>query len=325
MSQQPPLASIPTETQSNPREQLENVLKSQLQQLSAALEQEFEVAVRERSVQAKRELTRGLNQTLRRLRDAESSAEWCRAVLDATSEFCDHAALFSILHERLHALGARDLALESFELPLSSAPAFVHASASLDPVTTLRSPKELSDELLHTLGDSKAKRVHLFPISNGKVVTVVLYVEEAGTVDVAGLEMLSTMAGLAMGHRVAARRSAAPGFVALDSAASDRRIVREWSELTREEQEIHLRAQRFARVNVARMRLYRSDEVKQARIECNLYAHFKEDIDAARQEFDREFIASTPTMLDYLHLELVDTLANDDAAALGPDYPGRLV
>jgi hypothetical protein len=30
-------------------------------------------------------------------------------------------------------------------------------------------------------------------------------------------------------------------------------------------------------------------------------------------------------MVDYLHLELVRTLANDDAEALGKDYPGPMV
>jgi hypothetical protein len=153
-----------------------------------------------------------------------------------------------------------------------------------------------------------------------------LYAEDgAAPIDAAGLEMLSALAGLAMEHRIAARKSSAPGFVALDSAGSDRRVEREWSQLTREEQETHLRAQRFARVKVAAMRLYKSDEVKASRAERCLYAAFKQEIDTARQEFETEFITATPTMLDYLHLELIGTLAKDDAAALGSDYPGALV
>jgi hypothetical protein len=30
-------------------------------------------------------------------------------------------------------------------------------------------------------------------------------------------------------------------------------------------------------------------------------------------------------MVDYLHLELIRTLANDDAELLGKDYPGPMV
>ena len=33
----------------------------------------------------------------------------------------------------------------------------------------------------------------------------------------------------------------------------------------------------------------------------------------------------SPTMVDYLHLELVRSFADDDARMLGPDYPGPLV
>ena len=36
-------------------------------------------------------------------------------------------------------------------------------------------------------------------------------------------------------------------------------------------------------------------------------------------------MTSSPTMVDYLHLELVRSLANDDAILLGPNYPGPLV
>ena len=48
-------------------------------------------------------------------------------------------------------------------------------------------------------------------------------------------------------------------------------------------------------------------------------------MDAARLEFREKFFAPCPGMLDYLHLEMVRTLAHDDAELLGPDYPGPMV
>jgi hypothetical protein len=111
----------------------------------------------------------------------------------------------------------------------------------------------------------------------------------------------------------------------MDAETSEGRVARKWSELTREEKELHLRAQRFARVKVAQLRLYKSEEVKAARAGQELYAVLREDIDRARAEYEAEFTGKTPTMLDYLHLELLSTLANDDAAAFGKDYPGPLV
>ena len=51
----------------------------------------------------------------------------------------------------------------------------------------------------------------------------------------------------------------------------------------------------------------------------------EEPINAARDAYRRQFLDATPGMTDYLHEELFHTLANDDTALLGPQYPGPLV
>jgi len=76
-----------------------------------------------------------------------------------------------------------------------------------------------------------------------------------------------------------------------------------------DEQRIHLRAQRFARVEVARMRLFQSDAVLAGRAGRNLYDALRNSIDAARETFRQSFFAPCSSMVDYLHLELVQTLA----------------
>jgi hypothetical protein len=101
--------------------------------------------------------------------------------------------------------------------------------------------------------------------------------------------------------------------------------VASWFSLSKEEQERHLRAQRFARVQVAEMRLYKSQAVKTGRIERDLYGALREDVDRARDAFRQDFLTASPTMVDYIHLELLRTLANDDVELLGPTYPGPLV
>jgi hypothetical protein len=97
-----------------------------------------------------------------------------------------------------------------------------------------------------------------------------------------------------------------------------------WWDLSPKEQQQHLAAQRFARVQVAEMRLARPDAVRSGRVARDLYGAFKESVDAAREGFREKHMAS-PTMVDYLHLELVRSLAHDDANLLGPSYPGPLV
>jgi hypothetical protein len=78
-------------------------------------------------------------------------------------------------------------------------------------------------------------------------------------------------------------------------------------------------------VQVAEMRLYKSQAVKTGRIERDLYGALREDVDRARDAFRQDFLTASPTMVDYIHLELLRTLANDDVELLGPTYPGPLV
>ncbi len=98
-----------------------------------------------------------------------------------------------------------------------------------------------------------------------------------------------------------------------------------WAALPLEEQRLHLAAQRFARVQVAQMRLDWAEAVERGRRQSNLYDELRAGIDAAREKFREEHIAACRSMRDYLHLEMVRVLAQDDAARLGPDYPGPLV
>ena len=99
---------------------------------------------------------------------------------------------------------------------------------------------------------------------------------------------------------------------------------KEWKALSRREQNLHLAAQRFARVQVAEMRLASLDLVRSARETRNIYEALRPAIDTARAEFREKHMSTSPTMVDYLHLELVRSLANDDPILLGPSYPGPL-
>lgn len=87
----------------------------------------------------------------------------------------------------------------------------------------------------------------------------------------------------------------------------------------------HLRAQRFARVWVAEIQLYHAAQMKSGRASGDVYAALKAQMDAARQAYRENFLTPTNGTADYLHAEFVRTLANDDAALLGPGYPGPLV
>jgi len=86
----------------------------------------------------------------------------------------------------------------------------------------------------------------------------------------------------------------------------------------------HSRALRFARVKVAEILLYQASQVKSGRAARDLYGALRPHIDAARGAFRENFLLPLGGVPDYLHQELVKTLAKEDAVLLGPSYPGPL-
>ena len=85
---------------------------------------------------------------------------------------------------------------------------------------------------------------------------------------------------------------------------------------------VHSTALRFARVRVAEMQLYQASQVKSGRNRRDLYDELAPAIDAARGAFRERFLLPLNGIPDYLHQELVRTLAKEDAVLLGPSYPG---
>lgn len=89
--------------------------------------------------------------------------------------------------------------------------------------------------------------------------------------------------------------------------------------------ESHVRAQRFATVRVAEIQLYHAAQVKAGRSAGDLYGTLRAVLDSARAAYTKEFLTPVNGVPDYLHQEIVKTLAGNDAKLLGPEYPGPLV
>jgi hypothetical protein len=264
------------------------------------------------------------------MRNPENKSHWAHTLLDATRGFSGRAAVFLIGDGRLHLEAARniDCPAPSDDTPLTSAPAFASAVETRDTLVALRTCSELSEPLAAYLGDTSEK-CWLIPIVARHGVDAILYAD-SGDVDVDALELLASLVGATIDPPAPVPVAAPEPLVNIASAqktepSAQKPEILSWFSLSREDRELHLRAQRFARVQVAQIRLYQSEKVKNGRATHDLYTSLKEEIDAARESFRREILNATDSMVDYLHLELVRTLANDDVEFLGQDYPGPMV
>ena len=245
--------------------------------------------------------------------------------------------------------------LPSLEIATAQAAAFAAAIETRDPVIAISAPGEVTASLIRLFAHKPDDRIYLFPLVANGVVRAILYA--SGSVQAPSLELFSEVAGLQCqiftlassrpaqpdgasrtqpkpsGHMVTISGTAPKAFEAANLFKPESPAVKpaaaskhqEWKALSRAEQHLHLAAQRFARVQAAGMRLSSANLVRSARESGDIYGALKSPIDAARAEFRQKHMTATPTMVDYLHLELVRSLANDDATRLGPNYPGPLV
>ena len=307
------------------------------QELASALASEragFRRQLAQACDDARRSRAEQLNQALRRQRHAAGREQVLQFLLESCAPLVDKAVVLLFENNQARAIvmkglpGGAEPAFAIPVFPISDAKAVVSAIESLDPVVALGSPEEISAVLANAFrseagpADDYAK-AYLFPLVARQNVVGVLIA--SGDVDQAPVELLCEAAAMrieGLQHEVALQRVSAPGP---DVTRRPSNGINSWHDLPLEEQTIHLQAQRMARVRVAEMRLDQEDALRTGTAVSDIYGALQTPIDTARRQFLQTFIARSPTMVDYLHLEILRTLANDDDRLLGTSYPGPMV
>ena len=288
----------------------------------AELAVQVEAEVTESSASGARQAAESLNQVLRRLRQAPAEAQTLQVAADAAAPWSPQLVVLAVESSQFRVAASRGVSglPAEFAVENDAAPALASCAESKDPVTVLCAPGQFCIALAGAL-DASAK-VWLFPVVVRQ--QTVLLMLAAGEVAPAAMELISE----AIGMRLEAQR--APTLRLRDPAADvaepsgGSRTPRAWEDLSPEEQSRHLTAQRVARVRVAELRLADPGGLEKAIFAGNIYSAFRNRIDQAREDFLSQHLSNTPTMVDYLHLELLRSLAHDDERLLGADYPGPM-
>ncbi len=96
-------------------------------------------------------------------------------------------------------------------------------------------------------------------------------------------------------------------------------------EVPEEERRLHNDARRFARLLVSEIKLYNEKKVLEGRQAHDLYDRLREAIDRSREMYDKRVQPPVAARFDYFHYELLNSLADGDAARFGAGYPGATV
>jgi hypothetical protein len=92
------------------------------------------------------------------------------------------------------------------------------------------------------------------------------------------------------------------------------------NQLTPEEQELHRRANRVAKVSMQDIKMLRPEQVRLGRENRDICIRLKDDIEKAHREYDRRFRPIMDHPVDYFYRWMVEILADGDSSALG-EYP----
>jgi hypothetical protein len=147
-----------------------------------------------------------------------------------------------------------------------------------------------------------------------------------GTLDSSGLQALTRFAAIWL--ELAALRkvggSLATEDVAQPQPAAAMAASAPASALTSsgsEEDELHKKARRFAKLLVEEIKLYNQPRVEEGRQHKDLYERLKVDIEKSRSTYDKRYAESAVASADYFTQELIRILADNDASLMGASFP----
>lgn len=292
-------------------------------ELESVIRSRVETALQREAALATRAITQRFNQASRRLLQSEKQEDWTLALLDAARPCAPRIGVLTVQGDRLRLERANPEA-PVCEFPVTEAAAFEQALRTGESLVAAWTAREISQTLVDSLGaPPEGSRVYAVPLeARGKPIALLYADGPKEAVDMDALELLGSVASSVWDKRAPQPTA---GLISIDGAKQKSPGFPTWEELSPEEQEKHLRAQRFARVQVAEWQLYKAESVQRGRTEAALYHVLQTEIDHARQQYQEQFLSNGGPMVDYMHLELVRKLANEKEDLLGPDYPGPLV
>lgn len=300
--------------------------------------------------------TAALQKAVSAIQAGTTQKEILRALLDNTVLYSGRAALFVVKNGS--AIGWQGIAfphnesVKDFSLDISAG-----LSAA---VMTSRTPEtgnvsEFDQNFISKFGTPADRRAVVLPLLLKDKVSALVYADagaDGGNLDIDALDVLvrATSAWLevisqrkqaqkegnseapelsnsapsndpfaahARLHSAKAQHGTAVAQAAMSAAAA-------WGGATTvpsgEDAEVHIKAQRFARLLMDEIKLYNQAKVAEGRKHKDLYDRLKEDIEKSRITYQKRYGNTAAASADYFNQELIRSLAEDDMALLGNNF-----
>lgn len=283
-----------------------------------------------------------LNSAVSSLQDANAQPDILRALLDGASKFSGRAALFVIRGGTATGWQARgfndDDGIKKFSVDTSDGLA---SRALQDRMPAAAAAAEFDSKFVSAVGNPADGNAVVLPLVVKEKVAALLYADAGtgdGALDPSALHLLVRSAGqwlevLALrkaGGAPAAEpeREAEPEPPPRPAARPEPPPppppppAREEPSIPAEDQEVHKKAKRFAKLLVDEIKLYNQAKVAEGRQKRDLYDRLKDDIEKSRATYEKRYGQTPAASGNYFNQEVVRILAENDASVLGGNFPG---
>lgn len=293
-----------------------------------------------------------LNASISAIQESTVQADILKALLEGVSKFSARSALFVVRGTTLASWQTRGFSEENIRGVSIDGSKGLAARAIQGRSRTSSSAAEFDSSFVERQGSPWDGNATVFPLVVKDKVAAVLYCDsgrESGhQSDYSAIELLARHACLWLEH-AAVKRHLSPGGetgvaapvptpspssagpaatpvskVSASPAAATGAAIHEPSidHLPAEEQELHKKAKRFAKLLVDEIKLYNQAKVSEGKQNRDLYRVLREDIEKSRATYDKRYGSTPVAPAKYFDSEVVRVLADNDRSLMGSDFPG---
>ena len=270
-----------------------------------------------------------LNAASASIHESSSQAEILRHLLEGEARFAARVALFVVKGGSIS--GWQGIGFEDNEAIKTLS---VNAGSGLaGKAIKARTPaggsaQEFDAGFVNSVKAPADDQCLVLPLVVKDKVAAVIYADAGsapgGTLDASGLQALTRfaavwleLAALRKAGGPATEEAAQPQPAAMAATAPSSPAAPAASE----EDELHKKARRFAKLLVEEIKLYNQPRVEEGRQHKDLYDRLKVDIEKSRSTYDKRYAESAVASANYFTQELIRILADNDVSLMGSGFP----
>jgi hypothetical protein len=282
-----------------------------------------------------------LSSTIAAIDASTVQADILKALLEGVSKFSARAALFVVRGTALAGWQARGFADDNIRGLTLDGSKGLAARAIQDRDRTSAAAAEFDSAFIQQHGAPADSNCTLFPLVVRDKVAAILYCDAgqkaAQASDFSAIDVLTRYTcrwlELAAGKKTSPSPAAESGIgtasftsaqiasVATPPAEVGPEPGSGTGKLSAEDQELHKKAQRFAKLLVDEIKLYNQSKVAEGKQNRDLYKVLREDIEKSRATYEKRYGGTPVATAKYFDSEVVRILADNDRSLMGSDFP----